>query len=90
MIIWEIRSEGQGVVRADAVKAKAEAFADRIGAVVVEASVEIGQRVSISHQSHRKPGKVVAFQGAKIVVSFVPRAGAAPVQRAFPVDAVRR
>lgn len=56
---------------------------------VSEAASVVGSRVSVQWHSWTKPGVVVAEKGRSVVVRFVPRAGADPIERAFPVEDVR-
>lgn len=73
-------------VRAFLSAEKAAAHADRIDAQVARLERRVGDVVPVSYAGHQKRGKIVRFQGSRMIVLVAVKAGAAPVEKSFALE----
>lgn len=77
---WESRMSG---------KEFGECVEHHVAVTPVAPETVVGRKVEIHWHTWAKRGEVVAERGSRVVVRFVPRAGAEPIEREFKVEEVK-
>jgi N6-adenosine-specific RNA methylase IME4 len=85
MILHSVNIHGKPV-RAFLSAEKAAAHAERIDAEVGQVVRNVGDVVKVSFAGHPKQGRIVRFEGRRMIVLLVVKQGAAPVEKSFEIE----